>query len=151
MSGWFHFLRINPPGAEQTLNFDDYVTTFAERWKFNILSGLSFEKRNPDRSITVRYEDLSLNCNFYLEKILRFLEIESSPDIVQQCMHAGSFQVLSGGRARGEEDQNSLFRKGVVGDWKNHFTHKHILDFEKIAGDLLEQLGYETVKSKKKS
>lgn len=34
------------------------------------------------------------------------------------------------------------FRKGQIGDWKNHFTPVHEQAFADSAGDLLEQLGY---------
>lgn len=35
------------------------------------------------------------------------------------------------------------FRKGVVGDWRAHFTDEHKRLFKETAGDLLIQLGYE--------
>ena len=36
------------------------------------------------------------------------------------------------------------FRKGQIGDWKNHFTEEHKELFKKIAGQLLIDLGYES-------
>lgn len=35
------------------------------------------------------------------------------------------------------------YRKGVTGDWRNHFSPEHIDAFKEVAGDLLIQLGYE--------
>jgi hypothetical protein len=35
------------------------------------------------------------------------------------------------------------FRKGVIGDWRNHFAPEHEALFEELAGPLLDQLGYE--------
>lgn len=35
------------------------------------------------------------------------------------------------------------FRKGQIGDWKNHFTEKHVSEFKKRYGNLLIELGYE--------
>jgi len=54
-----------------------------------------------------------------------------------------SFARLSGGRTRGQENVNSHYRKGVHGDWKNHFTNEHIRLFKARYNDLLIQLGYE--------
>ena len=38
---------------------------------------------------------------------------------------------------------SSTFRKGQIGDWRNHFTDEHRDVFKKVAGNLLIQLGYE--------
>jgi hypothetical protein len=37
----------------------------------------------------------------------------------------------------------STFRKGRIGDWRNHFSDEHIAAFKEIAGDQLIALGYE--------
>jgi quinol monooxygenase YgiN len=39
--------------------------------------------------------------------------------------------------------RSPTFRKGVVGDWREHFTTEHKRLFKESAGDLLVQLGYE--------
>lgn len=35
------------------------------------------------------------------------------------------------------------FRKGEIGDWKNHFTPEHLAAFREVAGTLLTELHYE--------
>jgi len=42
---------------------------------------------------------------------------------VESVVEHFSFEKLTG-RKQGEEDQNHHMRKGIVGDWKNHFTPK---------------------------
>ncbi len=45
--------------------------------------------------------------------------------------------------ARATFSRDSLtFRKGEIGDWRNHFTPQHETAFREVAGDLLERLGY---------
>lgn len=39
---------------------------------------------------------------------------------------------------------SATFRKGTIGDWRNHFTPEHVRAFKRVAGDLLIELGYET-------
>ena len=56
---------------------------------------------------------------------------------------AASFEKLSKGRTRGQEDPTSFFRKGIAGDWRNVFTEEDKVLFKKEAGDLLIKLGYE--------
>lgn len=36
------------------------------------------------------------------------------------------------------------FRKGMIGDWPNHFTKEHKKIFKEVTGDLLIRLGYES-------
>lgn len=35
------------------------------------------------------------------------------------------------------------FRKGAIGDWRNHFTAEHVIEMKKTCGDALIRLGYE--------
>jgi hypothetical protein len=53
------------------------------------------------------------------------------------------FRKKAGGRRQGEEDTRSHYRKGVAGDWKNHFKAEHRAYFERHYRDALEKLGYE--------
>ena len=55
-----------------------------------------------------------------------------------------SFSRLAGGRKRGQENVKSHYRKGVPGDWKNHFTEAHIRRFKESYNHVLVKLGYET-------
>ena len=43
----------------------------------------------------------------------------------------------------GEESTESFFRKGVAGDWRNHFTPELKALYKERVGDLLVELGYE--------
>lgn len=52
------------------------------------------------------------------------------------------FSRLAGGRNRGQEHQNSHYRKGVAGDWRSYFGPEHLQAFEDRFGNLPEQLGY---------
>lgn len=58
-------------------------------------------------------------------------------------VHELRFSKLSGGRAAGVEDQASHFRKGLPGDWQNHFTPKVEQEFKSRFDGLLKKLGYE--------
>ena len=48
------------------------------------------------------------------------------------------------GRKQGEEDRGSFVRKGIAGDWKNHYGQEAAEVFQKYAGAELIALGYET-------
>lgn len=66
-----------------------------------------------------------------------------SEDKVKSIVEKNSFSRLSGGREKGKENVKSHFRKGVPGDWVNHFTPKHKRVFKKRFNDVLVKLGYE--------
>jgi hypothetical protein len=40
-------------------------------------------------------------------------------------------------------NRSSTFRKGAIGDWRNHFTEQHKDAFKEVAGSGLIELGYE--------
>lgn len=65
------------------------------------------------------------------------------PDLVS-ILHKNSFTRLAGGRKRGQENVKSHYRKGVPGDWKNHFSDAHIRQFKDRYNQVLVKLGYET-------
>jgi hypothetical protein len=93
--------------------------------------------------VETRYEDLLRNTASEVKRLLEFLEVSSEEDVVRRLVNRASFENISGGRQRGEEDPTSLVRKGIAGDWKNVFSDKDKQIFKKEAGDLLIQLGYE--------
>jgi len=47
------------------------------------------------------------------------------------------------GRAKGEANKHSFVRKGITGDWKNHFSKEACEVFAKHAGTHLVRLGFE--------
>lgn len=96
-----------------------------------------------DNYTEVRYEDLLENTESEVQRLLEFLGAPSNDKVVRRCVKKASFEKLSKGRQRGEEDSTSFYRKGIAGDWKNVFTERDEQVFMEEAGDLLIELGYE--------
>lgn len=59
-------------------------------------------------------------------------------------LYTYEFSKLAGGRSLGQEDVKSHYRKGVSGDWRNHFKEEHIKLFKEKYNELLIKLGYES-------
>jgi hypothetical protein len=91
----------------------------------------------------VRYEDLLTRPEEEVRRLLEFLGAGANEEIVRRCVNSASFEKLSRGRKRGQEDPSSFFRKGVAGDWRSVFTEEDKKIFKEEAGDLLIRLGYE--------
>ena len=58
-------------------------------------------------------------------------------------VHDHRFAKKAGGRSVGQEDQQSHYRRGQAGDWRNHFSDSLAAAFSERYGDLLVRLGYE--------
>ena len=91
----------------------------------------------------VFYEDLLERPHQEMTELARFLGVETRENFIEQAVNSASFETLSEGRKRGEEDATSFFRKGVAGDWRNVFTVRDRELYKEVAGDLLVRLGYE--------
>lgn len=74
-------------------------------------------------------------------------EIPVTGDLLLGTVYARRFETKTEGRSRGSEDVSSHYRKGVPGDWVNHFTAAHAELFDQEYGDLLIRLGYERDRS----
>ena len=64
-------------------------------------------------------------------------------ELAEEVIGRHSFAATSGGRVPGEENEFSHRRKGISGDWKNHFNQKTGSVFEGAFPGLLRQGGYE--------
>jgi len=91
----------------------------------------------------VRYEDLLERPHEEVTRLFEFLGADLREEVVERALRASSFETLSKGRERGQEDPASFFRKGVAGDWRNLFTERDKQIYKEEAGELLIKLGYE--------
>lgn len=74
---------------------------------------------------------------------LRFPQDRVPADRLLGIVHDQRFSNFAGGRNAGQADEKSHYRKGVAGDWKNHFDPEHVAHFKRSYNDLLLELGYE--------
>ncbi len=67
-------------------------------------------------------------------------EIASIGDHIGRPLTAHEASVIA---ARTWSPRSSTFRKGMIGDWRNHFKDEHKAAFKDLAGEELVALGYE--------
>lgn len=143
VSAWFHNRRTSPDwfsGKFPTLM--QYVDYFAYYWGDYVRRGEEFRSAHPDLCHCLRYEDLLARPADTLAALLAFLGVDNGAATVDACLEATSFLRLSQGRERGQEDTASFFRKGVSGDWRNHFDPPMLDLFRSQAHGWLEKMGY---------
>jgi hypothetical protein len=124
------------------LNTEDGLLFLAETW----LQQPAWIQRSWLRGEgnVFRIEDCWQDSGVKLEKIFREcwgLEIPRSA--LDEAISRRSFAKLSGGRSPGQEDTHSHYRKGVAGDWRQHFTPRLADRIAEKYGDLLVIGGYE--------
>jgi lipopolysaccharide transport system ATP-binding protein len=92
----------------------------------------------------IRYEDLLERDAEILENVLLDrCGLDVAPEQLRRAVASHRFHMMSGGRQPGDEDQSHHLRKGVAGDWRNHFTPRVVDAFRARYGGLLVATGYE--------
>ena len=92
----------------------------------------------------VKYEDLLTDDIGVLEPLLiDRCGLPVSRELLRKVVADSRFEKVAGGRKRGEENVGAHERKGIAGDWQNHFTPRVKQAFKLRYGALLIATGYE--------
>ena len=144
VSGWFFNLAIN---SENTLNtfssIHDYGVSMAQIWLQELAQQLKFVEQFNAQVMMIKYEDMWHEPQTNTRKLLQFLGVQHTDELIGSCLQKTDFSNLSGGRKRGAENRGSFYRKGIIGDWKNHLKHETLVEIEMYCGAMLDNLGYE--------
>lgn len=129
------------PRLPKDLTRPDYVRAYAHDW----MQRISDIRRIADgRSyVELRYETLHADTFTEASKLFRFIGAGDDPEAIQTAIDASSFERLSGGRQRGDQDPNSHYRRGEVYGWRDEMTPEEIRIAEQAGGSLMKELGYE--------
>jgi len=93
--------------------------------------------------VHVRYEDLHTDTVGELRRMVNSLTGADLPvEDARAIVDKYSFRRQSG-REQGQLNKKSYLRKGIVGDWRNHFSKEARDLFNHKAGAQLIRLGYE--------
>lgn len=101
------------------------------------------ENHDPDVSVILRYEDLLADDKGALRSIAKLFELDDSEETITRITDANSFKSMSGGRSTGESNENAFARKGIAGDWVNHFDDECRKVYKELIGQFLIDFGYE--------
>ncbi|XP_058153464.1 sulfotransferase 1 family member D1-like isoform X2 [Dasypus novemcinctus] len=90
-----------------------------------------WEKKNEHRILYLFYEDIQEDPKRELLKLMKFLEKDLSKEVIDKILHNTSFKVMKNNPQANYTTLDSsamdhkispFMRKGISGDWKNHFT-----------------------------
>ena len=141
---WAHFVDTNHFGAPDRLKaldiparldafIDELLPAYAE-WAVGWLDADLGDLRR-----TVWYEDLVADTPAELAGVLRHFRIELPEGQVRALADRHSFKRETG-RSPGQQDTKSFNRKGVAGDWRNHFDDARLARFIGSVGDRAHSL-----------
>ena len=89
------------------------------------------------------YEDLASDHHAFLRSLFDYLSIDMPEPEFNAVCESHRYERFSKGRNQGSENLNDHYRKGVAGDWQNHFDEATLNYFQHVTKDLVEVLGYQ--------
>jgi len=153
VSGYFSHLYSHPTDdwpqliehREKLQDLDINEGLFIEiEWSSQWLEFMSTWRYGQPNVLELRLEEMSADPLLYWDSIISHLGIADLPDgYLNAVLDKYSFERLSGGRTRGQEDKKHHYRRGVAGDWRSYLTSSHLSAFRERYGDLAERLGYD--------
>jgi hypothetical protein len=137
----YRYFVDQEPGFELQRFFDDEVI---KKWAHNWLETITaFANRPADTCVT--YESMKANLPTQIEKIVQAIGADLSG--VEAASQKVSFEEITGRNPGDSSNPTAKARKGIVGDWKTHFTRTDGELFDSICGQALIDLGYESDRS----
>lgn len=137
-SAWHHFGKSSGQTLEAfTENF------ICQIWALQVGSAIRDSQMFGPNYFQVHYEQMLEDAPALARKMFDFLGVDTDDETLQTALEAGSFKKRSGGRAQGEADSNSFFRKGVSGDWTNLLPRDWAAKCCDRIAPLMEKAGYD--------
>ncbi|XP_057807945.1 cytosolic sulfotransferase 15-like [Salvia miltiorrhiza] len=155
----WHFMSKLRPDSMGPLSFQEVFDMycrgtigFGPYWD-HMLGYWHESLRNPNKVLFLRYEEMKENAGFHLRKLANFLGFpfsaeEEEDGVVDEIIKMCSFEQMKeldvnkkGKGAIVDFENKNLFRKGVVGDWMNHFSPEMVERLSKIMEEKLAGSG----------
>ncbi|KAM4568111.1 sulfotransferase 2B1-like [Fundulus diaphanus] len=147
-SYYFHQMAafLEDPGT-----FDEFLGKFLEgrvpfgKWTEHVKSWKSAEL--GDRILFITYEEMVQDLPASIRRISDFLRSNLSDEVIQKIAEHCSFRSMKANDMSNfshvsnqymDTNKSSFFRKGIVGDWKNHFSSEQLIRFVSVINEELK-------------
>ncbi|MCE3216590.1 hypothetical protein HAX54_007075 [Datura stramonium] len=153
ISMW-HFFNYTSGYLEDPFPLEKAVECFCNRvhpygpFFEHVLEYWEESKKRPQKILFLKYEDLKRDPKKEVAKIASFLEkpFENEEDlekVLWKCSfeRLKNLEVNKSGSLFNNIPNSTFFRKGIVGDWKNHITHEMEEQLDKFTSLKLQGSG----------
>lgn len=123
----------------------DTVEKAANKWQEKVTQSRQGQVLG-ERYLEVRYEDLVTDGVATMAKVFDFCGLTISHAAIETIVTDHAFEKLQESRkaaTEGFQMPKKFYRKGQVGGWRDELNAEQLAAFHRIAGDLLQTLGYD--------
>ncbi|XP_061915411.1 sulfotransferase 6B1 [Entelurus aequoreus] len=131
---FYHFCNNNPvlPSVSSWESFFADFLSGDVPWGSYFEHALAWEKRMDDPDVMlVTYEQLKQDLGQAVRHMASFLGFTLTQDQVRRVSEASTFAAMKESSQHGGIE-NIIFRKGEVGDWRNHFTEEQSRQMDQV-------------------
>lgn len=155
----FHFYAKIRPKENEPLSLEEACELYCEGkssfgpfWD-HILGYWKACLERPEKVMFLKYEEVMEDPTYYMKKLAEFMGYpfsteEEEQGLVEKIVEMCSFESLSNLEVNksdtmkfGPVPHNAFFRKGKVGDWKNHLTPSMAEKIDKIIEQKMSGFG----------
>ena len=150
---FFHFMRSDP-----LFDFNGTWSEFLQHFmKGDIFYGSYFDHisawwshKDDENVLFLKYEDLKQDLQSQVQIIAEFLGFEFSEEEARSVKEQCTFQAMKSNpklninklpKSKSLLKKSSHLRKGIVGDWKNHFSEEQLAEFDRVYQSRLKGTG----------
>ncbi|MEJ1241150.1 sulfotransferase [Chryseolinea sp. T2] len=145
-----YYIHIYRDGRDVALSFlkaivgPKHVYHLAKKWAEEQTASLKVkEKLGPSRVIQVRYETLIHDPRSEMHRICRALNVPYSDEVFEYYHSAESLNTASSGQMW--KNVVKPIMSGNHDKFRREFSEEQLVVFERIAGPVLNELGYENI------
>lgn len=116
----------------------------AAAWRYHVEQARK-ARQYRDQYLEVRYEDLSTAGVDTLKSVFDFCGLQSSVEEIASIVEVHQFERMKARRQHANsraQTHEAFYRKGKVGSWQEELGPIERYAFDRIAGNLLLELGY---------
>ncbi len=113
---------------------------------------LEWWKHKDDPNVLfLKFEDMKKDPPLLVRAIAKFIGIDLKPEVISTIAEQSSFAKMKSNNAANYTWHSSLrnpserpfMRKGIVGDWRNHFTAEQNAEFDAVYSERMKDSGLE--------